>query len=249
MICAGFKSDIGMKRKNNEDSCFMMPREQVYMVADGVGGNNSGETASCLAVSTIAERIKKKNPASAKNDEDIIEILKDCVELANRKIINYGIKHPENRGMATTIVMCCIKGGKAYFANAGDSRAYILRGGELCQITEDHSFVNSLLKKGAISHQEAITHEKRNMITKALGAEDQVGADYYQTDIKDGDVILLCTDGLYSEVPEEDMCKAIENTDDMSELAAALVEMANNRGGRDNVTAVCLKVEGGCFNE
>lgn len=249
MIRAGFKSDIGMKRKNNEDSCFMMPREQVYIVADGVGGNNSGETASGLAVSTIAERIKKKSPLSVKKDEDVIGILKDCVELANRKIINYGIKHPENKGMATTIVMCCVKGNKAYFANAGDSRAYILRGGELCQITEDHSFVNSLLKKGAISPEEAMSHEKRNMITKALGAEDQVGADYYQTDIKNGDIILLCTDGLYGEVPEEELCEAIEKTDDMSELAATLVEMANCHGGRDNVTAVCLKVEGGYFNE
>lgn len=249
MICAGFKSDIGMKRKNNEDSCFIMPREQVYMVADGVGGNNGGETASGMAVSTIAENIKKRNPAAVKKEQEVIDILKDCVELANRKIINFAKEHPENAGMATTIVMCCIRDEKAYFANAGDSRAYIARGGELFQITEDHSYVNTLIKKGAISPKEAMSHEKRNMITKALGAEDQVGADYYQTDIMHGDVIILCTDGLHSEVPEKEMCMAIKETDDMSALAAQLVKMANNHGGRDNVTAVCLKVEGGYSNE
>ena len=247
MIFAGFKSDRGKRRQNNEDSCFVMPKEQVYIVADGVGGENGGETASSLAVSSIAQCVKEKKLHKMKDQEEICFTIKECVEFANRKIINYAQKHEENIGMATTLVLCCIKDDKAYFANAGDSRAYIFRGGELFQITEDHSVVSTLLKKGAISQEEAARHENKNMITKALGAENQVNADYYQTDIKPGDVVLLCTDGLYNEVPEDEIKMAIKEIDNMNNLAEILIKMANYHGGGDNVTAVCLKVEGGDF--
>lgn len=247
MVRVGFKSSRGKRRKNNEDSCFVMPKEQVYIVADGVGGNNSGEKASSIAVSEIAKRVKETGLAELQSEDEIRKSMEECVELANRKIITYSFDHKETIGMATTVVMCHIKGTKAYFANAGDSRAYIFRDGEMFQITEDHSYVNNLLKEGIISHEEAMNHDKKNMITKALGAENEVGADYYQTEIKNEDIILLCTDGLYSEVPEKELEMAIKEVDDMNNLAELLIKMANYHGGRDNVTAVCLKIEGGCF--
>lgn len=245
MIRVGFKSDRGIKRDNNEDSCFVMPKEHIYIVADGVGGNNSGETASNLAVSSIAEYVKSRPMEKVENDEEICMYLKDCIEIANRKIIASAMGNIENRGMATTIVICHVREGKAYFANAGDSRGYIYRNGSLCQITQDHTFVNALVRDGVITEEEAVNHERKNELTKALGADNEVGADYYQTDIEKGDVILLCTDGLYNEVPIEKIEEAMEYEDNMLNLAEILINRANKYGGRDNITAVCLKIEGG----
>ncbi len=248
MIRVGFKSNRGKKRKNNEDSCFVLPKEQVYIVADGVGGNRGGEKASEIAVSTIAEAIKDVE-LIGKSEEEIYDIIDDCINLANRKILAYANSHTENEGMATTIVICHINKDKAYFANVGDSRAYLIRTGEIFQLTEDHSFVNNLLKKGLITETEATTHEKKNMITKALGAEEHIEADYYQLEFKDEDIILLCTDGLYNEVPKDEIKLATDEVKDMDNLAEILIKMANYHGGRDNVTAVCLRIEGGNFDE
>ncbi len=249
MIRVGFKSDKGVVRKNNEDSCFVMPKEHIYIVADGVGGSNSGETASNMVVSNIAKEVKKKPLEKQHGDEEIFAYLKECIEQSNRKIINSGITNKENRGMATTVVLCHIREGKGYFANAGDSRAYIYRNRSLRQITEDHSYVNSLLKEGAISLEEAENHEQSNMITKALGAEKEVKADYYLTDIQSDDIIILCTDGLYNEVDENKIVMAIEENKEMTNLVEELIKMANNQGGKDNITVICLKVEGGSQNE
>ena len=247
MICVGFKSDRGSKRKNHEDSCFVMPKEHVYMVADGVGGNNAGEKASSMAVTIIAEKVKNKPLDKATTDDEICGYLNNYIELANKEIRKYAINHPEHRGMATTLVLCYINENKGYFANAGDSRAYIYRNKKLCQITEDHSYVNELLREGLLTYKEAINHENSNMITKALGAEEEVKADFYQTELLEGDIVLLCTDGLYNELNEEEISEAIDYYEsNMLHLAEILINRANKHGSRDNVTAVCLKVEGGC---
>ena len=246
MICVGFKSDRGAVRKNNEDSCFVMPKEHVYIVADGVGGNNAGETASSLAVTTIAEYVKRRPIKKAKTEDDIYYYLNDCVESANEKIRQYAIEHVEHRGMATTLVLCYIRDDKAYFANAGDSRAYLYRNKKLCQITEDHSYVNELLKKGALSYEEAVNYENSNMITKALGAEKSVNADLYQMKLMENDIILLCTDGLYGTLEDKEISEAMDYEPNMLHLSEILINRANKHKSKDNVTAVCLKVEGGC---
>ncbi|MEG0291352.1 MAG: Stp1/IreP family PP2C-type Ser/Thr phosphatase [Anaerovoracaceae bacterium] len=249
MIQIGFKSDRGKRRNNNEDACFVMPKENVYMVADGVGGNNAGECASNMAVSKIAECIRENSLTGIEDQNEIAICLKRYIEIANKEIIDFALHNKENRGMATTLVMCYIKGDTLYIANIGDSRAYIYRQGELFQITEDHSYVNSLIKMGAITHEEAKDHEKGHMITKALGAAKEADADYYQTKIVDGDVVLLCTDGLYGELSEGEIEKLISQEGDMSKLAEKLIAYANEAGGRDNITAVCIKTKGGCQYE
>ena len=249
MVKIGFKSDRGAVRNNNEDSCFVMPKEQFYMVADGVGGNNAGEEASSIAVATIAEYIKANPLKKPKSDDEVCMYMNTCVEIANKKIIEHAAQKNENRGMATTIVMCHIRENKAFFANAGDSRAYIYRKGKLCQITEDHSYVNKLLKGGAISQEEAENHERRNMITKALGAEEKVNGDFYYAEILDGDKILLCTDGLYGELSQEEMMSILDSEGDMLVLTEKLKNRANENGGHDNITVVCLDIEGGCHYE
>ena len=231
MTRVGFKSHKGMKRESNEDSCFILPQEGVFIVADGVGGHNSGQTASGMAVSEIAEMIKQK-PIRKRKENSILKYLESCVEAANIRIIHRAIEAPENVGMATTLVMCYINGNKAYFANAGDSRAYIFRD----------------VKKGAITKEDAINHEESNKITKALGVEYPVKADYYIEKLRKNDVLLLCTDGLYNEVDENEICDLIKHEKDMSKLAEQFLSRANAHGGKDNITVVCLKIEGGFQN-
>ena len=239
MIEAGFESDKGKTRELNEDACLVVPQEQFYVVCDGVGGSNCGEVASRTAVSCIAEYVRKNRFSDIKDETELAVKLEECVNEVNDSIRSIAKEFRDSRGMATTLVICYIRGQKAYFVNIGDSRAYIKRG-SLLQITEDHSYVNTLIKLGVIGPDEAKSHERGNVITRALGAEDSVRPDYYQTDLEEGDVIILCTDGLYNEVSEEQIDGMIETRPDMKTLAKDLVDAANEAGGKDNITVVCL---------
>lgn len=249
MIQIGFKSSKGIKRKNNEDACFVMPKEEVYIVADGVGGNNAGELASRTAVTSVAAYIKKNPIGEMFSEEQIGEYFKDCMEEANKKVYDLAEKYEQNRGMATTLVVCHLKENRAYISNVGDSRAYIFRKGTLSQLTEDHTYVNSLIKMGIITEDEAKGHQKVNMITKALGAEREIAPDFYTTDLNKGDMILLCTDGLYGELDNKKMEKIIKKEENMPALTDEFIKAANKAGGRDNITVICIKVDGGENNE
>lgn len=247
MIQAGFESDKGKIRDQNEDAYLILPSEHVYVVADGVGGNNSGEYASKMAVSCVADFIRENHLAQIEDEVELADNLRRCINEVNSNIFATSRQLVESRGMATTLVICFIRGDKAYFVNIGDSRAYIKRGSSIFQVTEDHSYVNTLVKMGVITPDEAKDHERGNIITRAIGAEEKVNGDFYQTDLEDNDIIILCTDGLYNEVSEEKMSRLIEEYDSMKDLASCLVDAANEAGGKDNVTVVCLKnTKGGC---
>ena len=247
MIEAGFESDKGIVRDQNEDACLILPSEHVYVVADGVGGNNSGEYASKMAVSCVADYVRENQLAQMEDEVDLADYLKKCISEVNSNIFATSKELVESRGMATTLVICFIREDKAYFVNIGDSRAYIKRGSSIFQVTEDHSYVNTLVKMGVITPDEAKDHERGNIITRAIGAEKTVQGDFYQTDLEENDVIILCTDGLYNEVSEEKMSRYIEEHESMKELASCLVQAANDAGGKDNITVVCLRnTKGGC---
>jgi protein phosphatase len=249
MNLIGFKSNKGIKRSNNEDACFIMPKEQVYMVADGVGGNNSGELASRTAVTSVAEYIKT-NPIDLMEQEDQLKsYFEQCIAKANEDVLMLGAKHEKNKGMATTLIVCHIRGLKGYILNVGDSRAYVLRGEELHQITEDHSYVNSLVKLGVITEEEAQGHQKSHVITRALGAEETIAADFYQTNLRNGDILLLCTDGLYGEIGPEKLSQLMNSESQMTTLAEKLISEANKAGGNDNITVICIKIRGGKADE
>lgn len=249
MNLIGFKSNKGIKRTNNEDACFIMPKEQVYMVADGVGGNNSGELASRTAVTSVADYIKA-NPLDLVRQEDHLkEYFEKCIAKANEDILLLGEKHEKNKGMATTLIVCHIRGTKGYILNVGDSRAYVFRGEELFQITEDHSYVNSLIKLGVITQEEAEGHQKSHVITRALGAEETIAADFYQTNLKEDDILLLCTDGLYGEVGSEKISQIMYAETQMTSLVEKLISEANRAGGNDNITVICIKIRGGKADE
>ncbi len=238
----GFKSDRGLRRKNNEDACFILPSNRVYVVADGVGGGNAGEIASRTAVSQIAGYIDKSPVAPTGDKYEIANYFQTCLENANSYIYNMAHKYDANYGMATTVVVVYTNKGKAYISNVGDSRAYLFRNGQLTQLTEDHTYVYSLVKAGILTPEEAAHDERKNVITRALGAEHDVEPDFFQVDILEGDIILMCTDGLYDELSDEEIIEVLEDGMTMSATCSELVLRANLNGGHDNVTVVCLKV-------
>ncbi len=238
----GFKSDKGLKRANNEDACFVLLPDKVYVVADGVGGEKAGEIASRMAVSQIASHIMD---VPLKTDMDKYEIAAyffQCTEKVNAKIHEMAKKYTENHGMATTIVIVYVNQGKAYITNVGDSRAYLYRSGILTQLTEDHTYVNELVKSGVITAEEALVDPRKNVITRALGAQPTIEPDFYQVDIAEGDRLVVCTDGLYDEVSNEEMIEILNKDLSMSQTGNELIKKANENGGHDNITVICLKV-------
>ncbi len=242
MTQVGFKTDKGKKRDRNEDSLFVMPQEEIYIVADGVGGQNSGELASSMAVKIIAEYIKKKPLHGIQDEEELKRYFLDCMNSANRAIYQTAQFSAENAGMATTVVLLHITNSIAYFVNVGDSRAYICRDGQISQITEDHTYVNELVKDGSITKAQAEYHPQKNMITRALGGDEKVLPDFYRLDTLKDDVIILCTDGLYGELSAEEICGMAAAASSMSTLSRRLVQLANGHGGNDNITVICLKI-------
>lgn len=242
MTQVGFKTDKGKKRDRNEDSLFVMPQEDIYIVADGVGGQNSGELASSLAVKSIAEYIKARPLHDIKDEEGLKRYLLECMKNANQTIYSTAQLSAENAGMATTVVLLHLEGSSAYIVNVGDSRAYICRDGNIHQVTEDHTYVNELVKGGSITKAQAESHPQKNMITRALGGEDKVLPDFYRLETLKNDIIILCTDGLYGEVSAEEICGMAAASSSMSALSKNLVQRANRNGGNDNITVVCLKL-------
>jgi len=164
----GFKTDKGKMRSNNEDACFVMQKDRVFIIADGVGGNKSGEIASRTAVKGIVEYIENNPLDGISSPKKIQEYFDECIKKINLTVLESSQRFEENRGMATTIVVAYIVKNKMYVMNVGDSRAYIFRKHKLRQITEDHTYVNSLVKAGVITEEEAEYHENKNMITRAI---------------------------------------------------------------------------------
>lgn len=242
MAQIGFKSNTGVIRDNNEDACFVIPSHNVYVVADGVGGNNAGEIASRTAVRGVAEYVAATPIDEYEDDEAIYEYFSRCLALVNEEIYQMGREHKENKGMATTVVVAYIRGMTTYVVNVGDSRAYLFRDGRLSQITEDHTYVNELLRNGVITTEEAENHSQKNVITRAVGAEATVRADFFQAGLEKGDILMLCSDGLYGEVKEQKLIEILGEKNTMSSTCNRLVEEAIRCGGRDNITVVCLKI-------
>lgn len=246
MLQIGFKCNRGVVRKNNEDACFLIPSHDVYIVADGVGGNNSGEVASSTAVESLAAFIKANDLESCETPEEIFGFFTEAIDTANSEVFRIGNEEENCRGMATTVVMTYIRDGSAYLTNIGDSRAYLFRAGRLKRITKDHTYVNELIDKGVITEREAENHSQKNVITKALGAEPQVEPDFYKVDLQEKDLMMLCSDGLYGEVGEGRIAEILNNAQNrgtgMNDLCADFVDEAILAGGRDNITVICIRI-------
>jgi len=224
------RSDTGRVRDHNEDRAFAAAH--LVAVADGMGGALAGEVASQMAVEAIEAVRPPADP----------QTIRMALENANRAIRRMAAQDPSKAGMGTTMTAATLDGDGVSIVHVGDSRAYLWRGGELQRLTDDHSVVAELVRRGSLSPEEAENHPHRNVITRALGAEPDVKVDTYAHALEDGDVLLLCSDGLYTEVPDPDVAQVLAGTPDLATAADALVDLANANGGSDNVTVVLARV-------
>ena len=240
-------TDVGLKRGHNEDNYLINEELNLYVVADGMGGHAGGEYASAIAVNTCEEVVTSLEAEGVSIDtDDPVEItrhkLSQSIRLAGRRIFEKAKEQPEYHGMGTTVVAVLMRQTNAYIAHVGDSRVYLMREGEISQVTEDHSLIAEKIRHGLITPEEAKNHKMRNVITRSLGYQEDVEVDMSVRAVRRGDHFLLCSDGLSGLVEDEEMQKAML---EMRPQAAArmLVELACERGGDDNITVVVARVE------
>jgi protein phosphatase len=227
------RTDVGLQRRGNEDSSYA--QEPVFVVADGMGGARAGEVASQMVVDAFASGLPEDGTAE--------ERLSMVVQRANREIHERSHKEAERAGMGTTVTAAYLDNNTLALAHVGDSRAYLLRDGELSRLTEDHSLVEELLRGGKLTEEEALEHPQRSVITRALGIEPIVEIDTWTYPLRPADIVLICSDGLTSMIPEQQVADAITQSRSLAEAAERLIAEANAAGGRDNITVVLFRVE------
>jgi len=226
-VSVGAATDIGQVRERNEDSYLIV--EPLYAVADGMGGHRGGEVASSLALETVQGMFERREGSLA---EQVAE--------ANRAVFDRSQNDRKVSGMGTTLTAAQVDGNRVHLVHVGDSRAYLLRGGELTQITEDHTLVHRMVMEGEISEEEAETHPHRSILTRALGVDQNIQVDEGDLEVAPGDRLLLCTDGLTGMVPEGQIREILLESRDPQEAVDKLVKVANRAGGIDNITALIL---------
>lgn len=235
------KSDIGRERKTNEDFYYVSKPEDkiiLFILADGMGGYNAGEVASRMAVESAKDYIHKHFAKNKDSKEKLEALLKDAIEYANSVVYKKAQSKEDLRGMGTTLDVCLIYNSRIYIGHVGDSRVYRIRKEFMRRLTKDHSYVQTLVDDGTITKEEAYSHPKKNMLTKALGCVETVEPDVYtKTFIKD-DIILMCSDGLTNMIREENIYEIIKQ--DKENAIENLVKQANDNGGLDNITVVII---------
>lgn len=235
------KTDIGKKRELNQDSFFTGKFDNgavLAVVCDGMGGAKCGNVASEKAASIISDYIVKSYSPKM-NSTSIEKLLRAAVQSANLEVYGLSSSNEEYRGMGTTAVVALIIDNLAHIVHVGDSRAYLITNSDIEQLTSDHSVVQAMINKGEISAQEAKNHPRKNIITRAIGAEETVLCDYSIVLKPENATILICTDGLTNHIDEQSLYKIIKTTP-QEECAAALINKANEDGGTDNITAVLI---------
>ena len=231
----GATTDVGMVRQQNEDA--FHAEENLYIVADGMGGHNAGEVASALAVTTVR--------SGARMGIRTADQFRELVQQANTAIYTASLDDSTQSGMGTTLTAAAVVPGeepRILVANVGDSRTYLFRGGVLSRLSVDHSYVQELVNEGIITPEEARVHPRRNIVTRAMGIDRSVQVDVFSHLVRTGDRLVLCSDGLVDEVADVDITRILTEHSDPQETAEALVMVANANGGRDNTTVIVLDI-------
>jgi len=250
MIEAFGRTDVGRRRKVNEDSFLVAPESHLYAVCDGMGGHNAGEVASRMAVETLATFVERSGVEKEitwpwgldANLSFNANRLKTAICLANSQVFQAADSNEELTGMGTTVVALLVSGSTMTIGSAGDSRCYLVRDGQLQQITQDDSWVSAALGEGILNSDDVERHPLRNVITKAVGARDSIDIEVIEQTLQAGDVALLCSDGLHGMVGDEEIARIlVSSSGTLEEVTAHLVDAANEAGGRDNVSVVLLR--------
>jgi protein phosphatase len=242
-LIASGNTDIGRKRKTNQDSYHMSLENKLFVVADGMGGHNGGDIASQMAVKVLPEYLGKNLSMEP------VLLLTGSIKESNRSIKNFGESHPELVGMGTTIVSFYFKGQNIYIGNVGDSRAYLINHKKIFQLSRDHSLVQEKLNYGVYNREQAALDPQKNVLVRTVGFEDDVEVDVFVYKVNKNDIFLCCSDGLHGKVSDEDMLylinKYIPDPAVATQAAAdlvikALIDQANDNGGQDNITAILV---------
>lgn len=239
ILRAAGRTDVGQQRSENEDRYALAPEEGAYLVADGMGGHRAGRLASGLGVEAALRALRARRGRS----DPPAEALRHAVMRANRAIWAKARARPEHAGMGTTLVALLGDGERAALAHVGDSRAYRVRRGRIRQLTDDHSLVAELLRRREISAAAAREHPHRHVLTRALGVRPEVEPDLAELSMAPEDVFVLCSDGLTAHVEDSEIAKVVREEDDPQETCERLVDLANERGGEDNVTVLVAYCE------
>ena len=236
VIASSAHTDTGRRRRRNEDAFLCEP--PLFAVADGMGGAQAGEVASRLA----AESLREQELGNLSALEQTVELIRE----ANRRVYAYSSENASTRGMGTTMTVALVEGSVVTIGHVGDSRAYLLRDDQLTQLTQDHSLVAELVRSGRLSPKEAESHPRRSVITRALGTDSDVEVDVFSLRAQDGDLFLLCSDGLTSMVSDEGIARLLVTARaDLDDAGKKLIAAANQAGGEDNITVVLFELEGG----
>jgi len=238
-------SDKGIIREQNEDFWNIIldvdGNPQAFIVADGMGGHRAGDIASKMAVESISDSISSYLE-NKDNGSSVEEVLRDAIKRANDVIFQYAMKHLNGSNIGTTLTAGMLCNGKLIIAHIGDSSFYLIRNETIEKLTKDHSYVGELVDKGILDQEEARLHPMRNQITRALGYEKEVQVDFYSLDVMPNDIYLLCTDGLTMKLTADELLSLIKEEEDLNTLLRNMVELANERGGDDNITAIVVKI-------
>ena len=231
------KTDVGLRRHENQDTFAVEQGKKllIAVVCDGMGGAEGGQIASSVAVETFMKEMRALIRADM-TAEQLRELASFCVAKANTAVYQRALQDPAYQGMGTTLVGAFVQGGSASIMNVGDSRAYIMSGGMLHQISEDHSYVEEMRRLGRISEADARSHPQKNLITRAVGVDATVEGDLFEQTLADGDILLLCSDGLTGMVEDGKIAEVLAGAGTLEDKGRELLTLALEGGGRDNIT-------------
>ncbi|MFX4261679.1 Stp1/IreP family PP2C-type Ser/Thr phosphatase [Pelotomaculum propionicicum] len=230
-------TDTGLVRALNEDSLYISPEGSFFAVADGMGGHQAGEVASKMALQLLKQELDRRINSGEKADQALVESVKE----ANRSIFEMSARNSQWQGMGTTVTACLKRDGEILIGQVGDSRAYLLRGKRIFQLTEDHSLVQELVKSGSITEEEAFTHPQKNVLTRAVGTGPVLEVDLYRYSVLTGDLLLLCTDGLTRYIRQDELLRSINSSPDLDAAVRDLLKKATASGGADNITIILVE--------
>lgn len=233
------KSHIGMVRSTNQDAYYIDNNQSVYMVADGMGGHAGGEIASKMCVDSLEHRVKRQDD-KPESDSDFHIFLERTLNKACTEIYEKSLENPDLKGMGTTASCVYINNNKAHCGHVGDSRIYMIRCGIIYQLSVDHSLVSEQLKAGLITQKMAENHQLKNVITRSIGYQEEEFVDTFTQQLERGDLLLICSDGLHGKISDQEIVEICNQ--DVSSSPDKLIDLANARGGEDNITAIVIEV-------